>query len=71
MKKFLGLPVGLALALAPAGLGVGELAVRTLGGVGGGQTRTYYVAADEVPWDYAPSGMNRITGQPFGPEENI
>ncbi len=37
MKKFSGLLVGLALVLAPAGLGVGELAVRTLGGVGGGQ----------------------------------
>ena len=29
-------------------------------------TRTYYVAADEVPWDYAPSGINQITGQAFG-----
>lgn len=26
---------------------------------------TYYIAADEVEWDYAPSGMNKITGQPF------
>jgi FtsP/CotA-like multicopper oxidase with cupredoxin domain len=30
-----------------------------------GQTRTYYIAADEVEWDYAPSGINQITGQPF------
>ncbi|MGH9364860.1 MAG: multicopper oxidase domain-containing protein [Thermoanaerobaculia bacterium] len=30
-----------------------------------GTTRTYYVAAEEVEWDYAPSGMNRITGRPF------
>lgn len=29
------------------------------------QTRTYYIAADEVNWDYAPSGDNRITGAPF------
>jgi FtsP/CotA-like multicopper oxidase with cupredoxin domain len=28
-------------------------------------TRTYYVAADEVDWDYAPSGRDGITGQPF------
>ena len=27
--------------------------------------RTYYVAADEVVWDYAPSGMDRITGREF------
>ncbi len=25
-------------------------------------TQTYYIAADEVVWDYAPSGMDRITG---------
>lgn len=36
-----------------------------------GRTHTYYIAADEVAWDYAPSGENRITGQPFGDLENI
>src|SRR3954470_8183785 len=35
------------------------------------QTRTYYIAADEVNWDYAPQGKNMITGQPFGDEENV
>src|SRR5919205_3523434 len=30
-----------------------------------GQAHTYYIAADEVAWDYAPSGRNQITGQPF------
>lgn len=29
------------------------------------QTRLYYVAADEVVWDYAPSGINQITGRDF------
>ncbi len=28
-------------------------------------TRTYYIAADEVAWDYAPSGMDLVAGQPF------
>jgi hephaestin len=28
-------------------------------------TRTYYIAADEVAWNYAPSGTNIITGQQF------
>jgi len=32
---------------------------------GPGQTRTYYIAADEVKWDYAPTGINQITGKPF------
>ncbi len=32
-------------------------------------THTYYIAADEVVWDYAPGGVNKITGQPFGEDE--
>jgi len=34
------------------------------------QTRTYFVSADVVTWDYAPQGRNLITGQPFGDVEN-
>jgi len=30
-----------------------------------GVVRTYYVEADEVVWNYAPSGRNQITGEPF------
>jgi manganese oxidase len=30
-----------------------------------GKTRTYYIAADEVEWDYAPSGLDQMTGKPF------
>ncbi len=30
-----------------------------------GKVRTYYVAADEVEWDYAPSGINKMMGKPF------
>ncbi len=33
-------------------------------------TRTYYIAADEVVWDYAPTGMNLLTDQPFGEVES-
>ena len=33
-------------------------------------TRTYYIAADEVEWNYAPLGHNGITGEPFGDQEN-
>ena len=32
-------------------------------------TRTYYIAADVVDWDYAPSGMNQIENRPFNDEE--
>lgn len=34
------------------------------------RTRTYYLAADEVRWNYAPTGRNELTGQPFGDTEN-
>ncbi|HEY1963547.1 MAG TPA: hypothetical protein VGG59_01385, partial [Acidobacteriaceae bacterium] len=27
--------------------------------------RTYYIAADEVDWDYAPQHMDQITGEKF------
>jgi len=39
--------------------------VTAAGATAGGATRTYYIAADEVMWDYAPSGMNQTEGHPF------
>lgn len=30
-----------------------------------GRERRYFIAADEVRWNYAPAGRNMITGQPF------
>src|SRR3954469_2790511 len=30
-----------------------------------GQTRIYYIAADELDWDYAPSGTDQITGDRY------
>ena len=36
-----------------------------------GNTRTYYIAADEVTWDYAPTGKNQITGEAFQMPESI
>src|SRR5438477_115780 len=29
--------------------------------------RTYYIAADEVLWNYAPSGTDVMTGRPLPP----
>ncbi len=29
-----------------------------------GKTRVYYIAADEVDWDYAPGGIDQMTGKP-------
>ena len=42
--------------------------VACTGGPGGApapRTRTYYVAADEVEWNYAPGEGNAITGEPY------
>lgn len=36
-----------------------------------GRTRTYYIGADEVEWNYASLGYNGITGQPFDDEANV
>ncbi|MGH9499463.1 MAG: multicopper oxidase domain-containing protein [Terriglobales bacterium] len=36
-----------------------------------GKTRTYDVAADEVEWNYAPSGMNKMMGMKFEGYPNI
>ncbi len=35
-----------------------------------GVTRTYYIAADEVKWNYAPTGMNMITGTPLSEDSD-
>ena len=29
------------------------------------QERTYYIAADEVIWNYAPGGVDKISGKPL------
>ena len=55
--------LALAIALAAALTGGEEAAA--------GQTRHYYIAADEVAWNYTPLGFNNISGQPFSPEENV
>jgi hephaestin len=31
----------------------------------GGLVRTYYIAAEETEWDYAPLGIDIMTGKPF------
>jgi hypothetical protein len=37
-----------------------------------GRESLYYIAADEVVWDYAPSYPdNPIMGEPFGSEESV
>lgn len=35
------------------------------------QTRWFFIAAEEVPWNFAPSGFNQITGLPFDDGANV
>jgi len=55
------LPVRIVSLVALAGVGlVGSGAAPRAGKV-----RTYYIAADQVAWDYVPGGRNDISGTPF------
>jgi FtsP/CotA-like multicopper oxidase with cupredoxin domain len=50
-----------------AGTADGDRATAT----SGGKVRLHYIAADEVAWDYAPTGRNLITGAAFADRENV
>ncbi len=41
------------------------------GATSSGKVRTYYIAADEVEWNYAPSGMNKMMGMKFSGYPNV
>lgn len=44
---------------------IGVLTIGTAANAQAGKTRTYYVAADEVNWDYAPSDRDEAMGMDF------
>jgi manganese oxidase len=46
------------------------LTAQTAGTIVRPMTRTYYIAAVEAAWNYAPAGFNEVTGAPFGETEN-
>ncbi len=43
---------------------LGALSMASRAGTAG-RTRSYYIAADEVSWDYVPGAMDEIAGRPF------
>ena len=55
--------------IRPARLAVASAVVALTACSGAGapapHTRTYYIAADEVAWDYAPGEGNAVTGEPY------
>ena len=54
-------------SLADHAHGIAPAAVAVTPGV----TRTYYIAADKVLWDYAPQNTNVIAGRAFNDDENV
>jgi FtsP/CotA-like multicopper oxidase with cupredoxin domain len=58
------------IAVGSSGCGGGQDG-ENIGQVSQALQRNYFIAADEVIWDYAPTGINQITGQPFGEQENV
>ena len=54
-----GLSALTLLTLLPAGRAVAQSSPA------GGRTRTYFIAADEVAWDYVPGGRDEIAGRPY------
>ena len=62
----------LAAALSPLTLACGNDAHESTGvsNPSGGQTRTYYIAADELDWDYASSGIDQVHGKKYHFQDN-
>ncbi len=58
-SKHLSVRIVSLVALAGVGLVGSGAAPRA------GKVRTYYIAADQVAWDYVPGGRNDISGTPF------
>lgn len=54
-------------AALAVGAGAIAVTVAATGSADAGSTHTHYIAAEHVDWDYAPTGTNLITGQPFSP----
>ena len=64
----LGLSAALVVLWATTGNGRSTARAQTAAAA---TVRTYYIAADEVDWDYAPAGRNVIAGRPFNDDENV
>lgn len=56
------------LTLAWSNLAIGQVVQPTLPG---GKVRSYYIAAVETEWDYAPRNMDHMAGKPFEGEAKI
>ncbi len=58
MKRFQFLPLAVTCVFA-------ALYVFPAAATAEGKTRTYYIAVDEIEWDYTPMGVDQMMGMPF------
>jgi hypothetical protein len=64
-------PSATAIAAAATAMAMPTMAMPTTAtSAAPGVTRTYYIAADTVHWDFSPLAMYVITDKPFGDQEN-
>jgi FtsP/CotA-like multicopper oxidase with cupredoxin domain len=63
--------LGILAALAPVFFASGATAKVSTATTYVPQTRTYYMAANEVKWNYSPTGKNQITGEPFDENASV
>jgi len=76
MKRLAGVVCVALLAIAVTGCAqtprsTGSGPMVTTATVDATTTVTYYIAADEVDWNFAPAGKNLIKDAPFGATENV
>lgn len=57
--------------MPPAEAGAASAGAARADATGPGTVRTYYVAAEEVEWDYAPTGMNQMRGTSFDDQASV
>lgn len=60
MRHYIGV-----LAIVLTMVALGGLAIAPAQGTPRARTRTWFIAADEVTWDYMPSGRDEIAGRPY------
>ncbi|HEY7475960.1 MAG TPA: multicopper oxidase domain-containing protein [Vicinamibacterales bacterium] len=60
-----------SLALMTAGCSSSSPETASAAVATNGTTRTYFVAAEDVVWDYAPTGSNQMEGRPFQDVEKM
>jgi len=57
--------------LAVLSLGIAPFCGAQSATTSSGKVRTYYIAADEVEWNYAPDGINKMMGMKFSGYPNV